>query len=138
MKRMIYVPVCKQGGSKNWFLFPPIFLDLESPLFALIREILKSDYEDISRMLKRQIATTGRIHTSNGVFLQVRTKDSDKTKYKPIQTEQYGIISDKNYGFYCMKPFMLKLQRLSPDYPYSPPTPTPTLEQVVSTEKKSA
>ena len=50
-------------------------------------------------------SSTAMLHTANGKYIQVRTKDSKP--YHPIYSEKYGReISDKNRAFYFKKEFM--------------------------------
>ncbi|MFW5795515.1 MAG: hypothetical protein ACOCV1_08545, partial [Bacillota bacterium] len=56
------------------------------------------------------------LHTCNGKYIQIRTKDSKP--YNQIFSEKYNrIVSDKNRAFYFKKEFMIKIQEISPDYP---------------------
>ena len=51
------------------------------------------------------------LHTVNGRFIQIRTKDSKP--YTPIYSQKYGrIISDKNRAFYFKKEFMYYIKEL--------------------------
>ena len=53
----------------------------------------------------------GYLHTSSGVFMQIRTNDAKP--YKPIYSNKYGkIISNKNFAFYFKKEFMIHIQGL--------------------------
>ena len=51
------------------------------------------------------------LHTVNGKFIQIRTKDSKP--YTPIYSQKYGrVISDKNRAFYFKKEFMQYIMSL--------------------------
>jgi len=120
-QQMLYVPVCKDGPTKNWMFLPFIHVDLRAPQFADVAHQIRDDYYTIARQLRSHIETSadGFIHTSNGQFVQVRSKDA--MPYHPIYSRKYGrYVSNKNHAFYFRKEFMTHLQRLSPDYPVRP------------------
>lgn len=118
IRNLLYVPVCKQGSQSNWFLLPPVVVRLESKNFEAIRRQLTADFKRIVEQLKEHIETSGSIHTSNGVFIQVRSKDSKP--YHPIFSTTYQKnISNKNHAFYFRKNFANFIQQLSSDYPYN-------------------
>lgn len=68
---------------------------------------LKEDYYSICKQLGEHIETSadGFIHTSNGKYIQIRSKDSKP--YFPIYSDKYAKhISNKNHDFYFKKDFM--------------------------------
>ena len=106
--------VDKDGDPKNWMFLPSIHVDLESGRYSKLREIWREDYYTICRQLKHHIETSrdGLIHTSNGVHIQVRSKDSKP--YHPIYSKIYGRdVSNKNHAFYFQKQFVYDIQRMS-------------------------
>ncbi|MFW6016009.1 MAG: MutH/Sau3AI family endonuclease [bacterium] len=121
LRHLLYVPVYK-GNRKNrvhrteWRLLPYIHIHLQNHPEILSQ--LEGDYYSISRQMKNQLAISQEafIHTCNGKFIQIRTKDSKP--YHPIFSETYErYISNKNYAFYFKKEFIKYLQTISPDYP---------------------
>lgn len=105
LKNLLYVPICKVGSPRDWFFFPSIHVQLDSPEYAALKQQLEIDYYTICRKLNEHIKTTGNIHTSNGEFIQIRSKDSKP--YSPIFSNTYNTyISNKNHAFYFKKEFM--------------------------------
>jgi len=120
-RHMLYVPVCKDGPTRNWMFLPFIHVDLRIREFADIAKQIRDDYYAIARQLRDHIETSadGFIHTSNGLFVQVRSKDAKP--YHPIYSRKYRrYVSNKNHAFYFRKEFMARLQSISPDYPLRP------------------
>jgi len=117
-KRMLYVPVCKDGPTAAWRFLPFIYVDLGSPEHETLARQIREDYYSIARQLRTHVETShdGFVHTSNGVFVQVRSKDA--MPYHPIYSKKYGrYVSNKNHAFYFQKTFMVHLQKMSSDYP---------------------
>lgn len=86
---------------------PCIQVNLSNPLYHNLALQLEEDYYSICDTLNEQlqISNTAALHTANGKFIQIRTKDSQP--YTPIFSQKYGrIISDKNRAFYFKKDFM--------------------------------
>lgn len=114
IRNILYVPVCKDGDPKNWMFLPSIHIDLDSPRFSDLRNIWRKDYYSICRQLKNHIETSsdGFIHTSNGLHIQVRSKDSKP--YHPIYSRTYErYVSNKNHAFYFQKQFVYDIRRMS-------------------------
>jgi len=123
MRNLLYVPVYK-GGRDNklhrskWKLFPYIHINLENEDNYDVLCQLERDYYTISEKMKKDLNKSEEsfIHTSNGEFIQIRTKDSKP--YTPIYSEIYDrAISNKNYAFYFRREFMMFLQERSDKYP---------------------
>lgn len=110
---ILYVPVCKVGAPSEWFFLESIHIDLNENRFAHVKEQLRDDYYKICQLLRDGIETSedGFIHTSNGKFTQVRSKDSKP--YHPIYSELYGReVSNKNHAFYFKKQFVAEIRRV--------------------------
>lgn len=106
-KRLLYVPISKDGSPADWMYLSPVQVDLSLPKYASLAEQLESDYYSICEQLNQQLSEsdTATLHTANGKFIQIRTKDSKP--YHPIYSNIYGReISDKNRAFYFKKDFM--------------------------------
>lgn len=107
IKNLLYVPISKDGQPAEWFVLNAIHIDLDEPRFGNLRKQLEKDYYEICKQLKNHIDTSsdGFIHTSNGEFIQIRSKDSKP--YFPIHSDIYGkYVSNKNHAFYFKKEFM--------------------------------
>lgn len=107
IKNLLYVPISKDGQPADWFILSEININLEDSKFVNLRNQLEEDYYNICKKLKEHIETSsdGFIHTSNGEFIQIRSKDSKP--YFPIYSETYGkYVSNKNHAFYFKKEFM--------------------------------
>lgn len=112
-KRLLYVPISKDGSPADWMYLSPVQVDLSLPKYASLAEQLESDYYSICEQLNQQLSEsdTATLHTANGKFIQIRTKDSKP--YHPIYSNIYGReISDKNRAFYFKKDFMKHITSL--------------------------
>lgn len=113
---ILYVPVAKVGieSPEDWFFFPSIHVDLNMSDFAQLRVQLEEDYYTICRILQEQIENgiDGNIHTANGKYIQVRSKDSKP--YHPIYSNIYGrYVSNKNHAFYFKREFIDGIRRIT-------------------------
>lgn len=107
IKRLLYVPISKDGSPSEWMYLSPIQVDLSLPQYASLAKQLESDYYTICNQLNQQLSESdaATLHTANGKFIQIRTKDSKP--YHPIYSNIYGReISDKNRAFYFKKDFI--------------------------------
>lgn len=110
---ILYVPVCKVGEPAEWSFLESIHVDLNEERFFSLREQLHNDYYTICQLLNHHIETSddGFIHTSNGKFMQIRSKDSKP--YHPIYSNVYGReVSNKNHAFYFKKQFVGEIRRI--------------------------
>ena len=110
---ILYVPVCKVGEPAEWSFLESIHVDLNEERFFSLREQLHNDYDTICQLLNHHIETSddGFIHTSNGKFMQIRSKDSKP--YHPIYSNVYGReVSNKNHAFYFKKQFVGEIRRI--------------------------
>lgn len=107
VSNLLYVPVCKEGNPEDWFFLPYVHVNLENDRFYELKMQLEEDYYEICDTLRFHIeeSNDGYIHTSNGKFIQIRSKDSKP--YNPIYSMIYKrYISNKNHAFYFKKDFM--------------------------------
>lgn len=107
LQHLLYVPISKDGPQSEWMYLSPIEVDLSVPKYETLAKQLELDYYSISEQFNQmlQVSTSSTLHTANGTFIQVRTKDSKP--YRPIYSEIYNRnISDKNRAFYFKKEFM--------------------------------
>lgn len=114
INRMLYVRISKDGDPENWMFLPPILVDLSLPKYTELAEQLKSDYIDICDSLNDQLCLShdAMLHTANGKYIQIRTKDS--MPYHAIYSKTYNrFVSDKNRAFYfkisCLK-YLISLE----------------------------
>ena len=109
IEHLVITQVIKEGPESNW-RFGDIFrADLEkgSDLYTQ----LDADFKSICAQLQASVVTSpdGFIHTANGHFIQIRSKDSKP--YHPIFSSTYGRpVSNKNHAFYFQKDFVRLLQ----------------------------
>lgn len=106
IKRLLYVPISKDGSPADWMYLQPIQVDLSIPKYAGLATKLEADYYSICDQFNTQLKSSRTtLHTASGEFIQIRTKDSKP--YHPIFSNIYGReISDKNRAFYFKKEFM--------------------------------
>jgi len=106
IRRLIFLPICKSAPiNEDWFFVSVHLVDLDSD--RNLKSQLEEDYYTICDQLRKSVVNSldGFIHTSNGKFLQVRSKDGKP--YNPIYSEEFGrYISNKNHAFYFKKEFM--------------------------------
>lgn len=111
IKNILYVPISKDGPTSKWMYLTPIHIDLSLPKYEKLSKILEKDYNDICNELVCQLSTSDSLHTANGRFIQIRTKDSKP--YNPIYSKLYKKeISDKNRAFYFKKDFIKYIKSL--------------------------
>jgi len=112
--KLLFVLVYKEKSLpvEQWRIVDIIYINLKNPFNMKILWQLKRDYSEIRRQMKEQIEVggDGLLHTANGKYLQIRTKDS--APYSPIFSNIYGReISSKNFAFYFQKSFVHELQK---------------------------
>lgn len=116
INNILYVPVCKDGVPHEWMYLPPVHVDLMSSKFTDILKTCREDYYSICGQLKLHIEKSGSIHTSNGTYIQVRSKDAKDSNdnYHPIYSNIYKRnISNKNHAFYFKKEFVYAIKSSS-------------------------
>ncbi|WP_099467249.1 PDDEXK family nuclease [Konateibacter massiliensis] len=107
LQHLLYVPISKDGLPDEWMYLPCIEVDLSLPQYFELKKQLEADYDSICEQMNQQLSLSNKasLHTVNGKFIQIRTKDSKP--YTPIYSQKYGrYISDKNRAFYFKKEFM--------------------------------
>lgn len=107
INNLLYVPISKVGEPSEWMFLPCVHVDLSDSKFHYLKLQLEKDYYSICKQLNEHIETStdGFIHTSNGKYIQIRSKDSKP--YHPIYSNSYGKeVSNKNHAFYFKKEFM--------------------------------
>lgn len=113
LSHLLYVPINKDGSPDKWMYLPSIEVDLSKPKYAELAGQLEEDYYHICNEMNKQLSSSGTamLHTVNGKFIQIRTKDSKP--YTPIYSKKYGrIVSDKNRAFYFKKNFIYYIKAL--------------------------
>lgn len=113
LRRLLYVPISKDGNPEDWMYLSPIQVDLSLPKYVALAQQLEADYYNICSQMIQQLSesSTAMLHTANGEFIQIRTKDSKP--YHPIYSNLYQRqISDKNRAFYFKKEFMKYITEL--------------------------
>lgn len=118
ISNILYVPVCKDGRPEDWMFLPSIHIDLSLPKFAPLKDIWRDDYYSICEQLINHIDNSpdGFIHTSNGMHIQVRSKDARDASgnYHPIYSNKYKrFVSNKNHAFYFKKQFVYDIRRMN-------------------------
>lgn len=111
VSNVLFAFVCKEGKVEDWFLHTVRHLDFTSPQYAAIYAQLREDYYSICREADSYIAADVRntLHTLNGKYLQVRTKDSKP--YHAMHSEKYGRqVSDKGRAFFLQRKFLEDIQ----------------------------
>lgn len=110
---LLYVPISKDGSPEKWFFLPYTHVNLNDNKYVDLKIQLECDYYSICKQLKNHIENgDGSIHTSNGKFIQIRSKDS--MPYNSIHSNLYDkYVSNKNHAFYFKKEFMHHITSLS-------------------------
>lgn len=107
INNLLYVPISKVGVPSEWMFLPCVHVNLDDNKFHALKLQLEKDYYSICNQLNEHIKTSidSFIHTSNGKYIQIRSKDSKP--YHPIYSNIYTKeISNKNHAFYFKKEFM--------------------------------
>ncbi|SFB16873.1 MutH/Sau3AI family endonuclease [Clostridium frigidicarnis] len=107
INNLLYVPISKVGDPSEWMFLPCVHVNLDDNKFHDLKLQLEKDYYSICNQLNEHIKTSsdGFIHTSNGEYIQIRSKDSKP--YHPIYSDIYKKeVSNKNHAFYFKKEFM--------------------------------
>lgn len=106
IKNLVFLPVCKDSKDRNeWFFVSCHHVDLGK--HPQIKRQLSEDYDRILSILAHDVKNSrdSFIHTANGEFIQIRSKDSKP--YNPIYSNYHKrYISNKNHAFYFKKEFM--------------------------------
>lgn len=112
---LLYLPVVKPDGSspEEWYFLPARHIDSEQN--QALKEIYLQDFLDIKQQILEHLHSSkdGYIHTSNGKYIQIRSKDSKRAdgNYNPIYSDFLGReVSNKNHAFYFKTDFMKAIQ----------------------------
>ena len=102
------MPAVKGEKEEDWYFLPAYYLDLKDN--DALKKILDDDFETIKAKVQAMMDTgDGMLHTANGKYMQIRTKDSKP--YNPIYSKKLGRkVSDKGFAFYFKKEFMQAIQ----------------------------
>ncbi|WP_300393818.1 hypothetical protein [uncultured Psychrobacter sp.] len=108
IESILYVPAVKGEKEEDWYFLPAYYLDLKDN--DALKKILDDDFETIKAKVQAMMDTgDGMLHTANGKYMQIRTKDSKP--YNPIYSKKLGRkVSDKGFAFYFKKEFMQAIQ----------------------------
>lgn len=115
ISNLLYLPVVKPNNNlpEDWFFLPAHHLD--SRKHSILKDIYIQDFLDIrAKVLEQLESGDGNIHTANGKYIQIRSKDSKRKDgtYNPIYSEVLGrTVSNKNHAFYFKKNFMQDIQK---------------------------
>lgn len=115
ISNLLYLPVVKPTGSlpEDWYFLPARHIDSNQNL--KLKEAYLQDFLDIKQQILEHLDNSkdGYIHTSNGKYIQIRSKDSKRKDgtYNPIYSDVLGRnVSNKNHAFYFQKSFMKDIQ----------------------------
>lgn len=105
IRNIVYLPVVKNSDNpKDWY-FVRCIRARAKPGSALFRAY-EADYNTICSGLRHHVLKgDGRIHTTNGELIQVRSKDS-KPYHPIVSKELQRQVANKNHGFYFTKAFL--------------------------------
>lgn len=103
LNNLLIVPVVKEGDCGSWYLLDAYNISMQNNPILLNR--FKDDYLTICSGAREKVSSGNNISTTNGYYLQIRTKDSKP--YHPIYSEKFGrYVSHMNYAFYLQKRFV--------------------------------
>ncbi len=106
INNLLFVGICKDNANFNKWFFTNCY-HINSIKDAEIYSQLEFDYYSICKQLVESINNSEDkfIHTANGKYIQIRSKDSKP--YHPIYSSVFKRnISNKNHAFYFKKEFM--------------------------------
>lgn len=113
-KRVIFLPVCKNGDVSEWFFANPIIICIDDPEHLEKSKEIATNFYDICDKMS-DIAENGKqLHTITPVrkdekgeiikpYIQVRTKSSRRKDgtYTPVYSKAYNReLASKGYAFY--------------------------------------
>jgi DNA mismatch repair protein MutH len=106
IRNLLYLPVVKVSDDPAEWYFKRV-VHVQSPPGSELFEVFRKDYETICRGIHTHLTSgDGLLHTTNGRYLQIRTKDSGS--YTRIYSDIFGrYVSTKNFGFYFQRSFMI-------------------------------
>lgn len=115
ISNLLYLPVCKATKEpEDWYFLPAFHVNiLNNP--QLLQQ-LQQDFITIKEKVLYDINhdPNGYIHTSNGKYIQIRSKDAKRSstgEYNPIYSHKLQrYVSDKNHAFYFKREFMIDIQ----------------------------
>lgn len=108
LSNLVVVPVVKVGDCGSWYLLDVYHIDMRAN--PKLREQFENDYHVICDGIRQRVCAGAMIGTTNGRYLQIRTKDSKP--YRPIYSSRYRrYVSSKNYAFYLQKCFVQDIIR---------------------------
>ena len=115
IENLLYVPIDKESSNPSeWRYLDCTHVNLNEQKFYDIKKQLEEDYYSICKQLNEHIQTStdNFIHTSNGKYIQIRSKDSKP--YHPIYSNLYNKeVSNKNHAFYFKKAFMEDIVKIN-------------------------
>lgn len=100
LDNLLVVPVVKNGDCADWYLLDVYHIDLSCN--SGLKMQFAADYGIICSDIRQKVSTGLNISTTNGKYLQIRSKDSKP--YRPVFSRLFGRnVSNKNYAFYIQK-----------------------------------
>lgn len=111
---LLYLPVEKSSANpEDWYFLPARHIDARKNPY--LKELYYQDFINIKEQIKYHLenSSDGYIHTSNGKYIQIRSKDAKRKdgSYNPIYSQYLGrYVSNKNHAFYFRKDFMADIQ----------------------------
>ncbi len=109
IESILYVPAVKGEKQEDWYFLPAHYLDLRDN--QILKNILDNDFESIKSQIHQLMRDPkdGLLHTVNGQYIQIRTKDSKP--YNAIYSKHLNrYVSNKGFAFYFKKEFMQAIQ----------------------------
>jgi len=106
INNLLFIGICKDNVNFNKWFFTNCY-HINTIKDSEIYSQLETDYYSICSQLVKSIKNSKDkfIHTANGKYIQVRSKDSKP--YHPIYSNIFKRnISNKNHAFYFKKEFM--------------------------------
>lgn len=114
ISNLLYLPVVKEDSDpNNWYFLPAHHIEVSKN--KILFNQLKQDFITIKTKVLDDLANSKDkfIHTSNGKYIQIRSKDSKRKdgSYNAIHSDVLGrYVSNKNHAFYFKKEFMIDIQ----------------------------
>jgi len=112
---LLYLPVVKPDGSspEEWYFLPAHHVDSEQN--RVLKEMYLQDFLSLKQQILDHLDSSddGYIHTSNGKYIQIRSKDAKRKdgSYNPIYSKVLDrYVSNKNHAFYFKTDFMKAIQ----------------------------
>lgn len=103
-------------NPRDWSILQCIHVDFSNEKYAAFAAQVAEDLKSIFSQVKRDIDDGKNISTTNGKYIQIRTKDNGGNSNSPIYSEYANrYVSHCNYAIYIMKDGINEILKIAGD-----------------------